>query len=89
MGFELSDEQKMLQESVRRFCEKELTKAVLRESDEMEELPEGVWPKMAELGWLGIALPEAYGGTGGTIIEQVVIMEELSRYSPALLCLRP
>jgi acyl-CoA dehydrogenase len=84
MEFEFSDDQRMLQESVRRFCGKELTKEVLRKSDEQEELPPGAWSKMAELGWLGIALPELYGGTGGSIIEQMIIMEELSNHSPAL-----
>lgn len=84
MEFEFSDDQRMLQESIRRFCDKELTKEVLRKSDEEEELPPGSWSKMAELGWLGIALPEAFGGTGGSIIEQMIIMEELSKYSPAL-----
>lgn len=84
MEFEFSDDQRMLQKSVRRFCDKELTKEVLRKSDEEEELPPGTWSKMAELGWLGIALPELYGGTGGSIIEQMIIMEELSKHSPAL-----
>lgn len=84
MEFEFSDDQRMLQESVRRFCDRELTKEVLRESDDDEELPSGAWSKMAELGWLGIALPELYGGTGGSIIEQMIIMEELSNHSPAL-----
>jgi len=84
MDFELSEEQLMLQDSVRRFCEKELPKDIVRKSDENEELPPGIWSKMAELGWLGIALPEEYGGTGGSIIEQLIIMEELSRKSPAL-----
>jgi acyl-CoA dehydrogenase len=84
MDFEFSEEQLMLQDSVRRFCEKELPKDIVRKSDENEELPPGIWSKMAELGWLGIALPEEYGGTGGSIIEQLIIMEELSRKSPAL-----
>lgn len=84
MDFDFSEEQLMLQDSVRRFCEKELPKDVVRKSDENEELPLRIWPKMAELGWLGIALPEEYGGTGGSIIEQLIIMEELSRRSPAL-----
>jgi acyl-CoA dehydrogenase len=84
MDFEFSEEQLMLQDSVRRFCEKELPKDIVRKSDENEELPPGMWSKMAELGWLGIALPEEYGGTGGSIIEQLIIMEELSRKSPAL-----
>jgi acyl-CoA dehydrogenase len=84
MDFEFSEEQLMLQDSVRRFCEKELPKDIVRKSDENEELPPGIWSKMAEFGWLGIALPEEYGGTGGSIIEQLIIMEELSRKSPAL-----
>jgi len=84
MDFDLTEEQRMLQASVRRFCEKELPREVVRKSDDEEALPPGLWAKMAELGWLGIALPEEFGGTGGTIMEQLIIMEELSRHSPAL-----
>lgn len=84
MDFEFTEEQRMLKESVRRFCEKELSREVIRKSEEEEELPPALWSKMADLGWLGIALPEKFGGTGGTIIEQLIIMEELSRHSPAL-----
>ena len=84
MDFEFTEEQRMLKDSVRRFCEKELSREVIRKSDEEEELPLALWSKMADLGWLGIALPEEFGGTGGTIIEQLIIMEELSRHSPAL-----
>ena len=84
MDFEFSQEQRLLQDSVRRFCEKELPREIIRKSDEDEELPSGLWSKIAQLGWLGIALPEEYGGTGGSIIEQLIIMEEISRYSPAL-----
>lgn len=84
MDFELSEEQRVFRESARRFLNKELTKERLRKSDEEEELPPGIWPKMAELGWLGIGLPEEYGGTGATIFEQVILMEEMSRYSPGL-----
>lgn len=84
MDFEFTEEQRMLKDSVRRFCEKELSREVIRKSDEEEEVPLALWSKMADLGWLGIALPEEFGGTGGTIIEQLIIMEELSRHSPAL-----
>lgn len=84
MDFEFAEEQRMLKDSVRRFCEKELSREVIRKSDEEEEVPLALWSKMADLGWLGIALPEEFGGTGGTIIEQLIIMEELSRHSPAL-----
>ena len=84
MDFEFTEEQRMLKDSVRRFCEKELSREVIRKSDEEEELPLALWSKMADLGWLGIALPEEFGGTGGTIVEQLIIMEELSRHSPAL-----
>ncbi|MCJ7721520.1 acyl-CoA/acyl-ACP dehydrogenase [Candidatus Bathyarchaeota archaeon] len=84
MDFEFTEEQRMLKDSVHRFCEKKLPREVIRKSDEEEELPPALWSEMADLGWLGIALPEEFGGTGGTIIEQLIIMEELSRYSPAL-----
>ncbi|MFH1350329.1 MAG: acyl-CoA dehydrogenase family protein, partial [Pseudomonadota bacterium] len=86
MDFDFSDEQHMFQESIRRFCQKELTKEVVRKWDEEEAVPPEIWSQMAHLGWVGTGLPEEYGGSGGTIIDQVILLEELSRCAPVLAC---
>jgi len=79
MDFELSEEQKMFKESVRSFFEKECPKDRVREYDDKEEFPHEIWKKMAKLGWMGVVIPEEYGGMGGDIVDAAVISEELGR----------
>lgn len=45
---------------------------------------QGFWKKLGELGLLGITAKQEYGGTGGTYLDHVIIMEELSRVSAAV-----
>lgn len=67
MNLDLTEEQQMLEEMARDFFEKEFPKTLVRE---MEDDPAGyrpqVWEKMAELGWIGLVIPERYGGAVGT-----------------------
>ncbi|SCU75930.1 Acyl-CoA dehydrogenase [Cupriavidus necator] len=80
MNFNLTDEQRLLQDSVRRFVEKdydfEARTARLRSGEPCNSRH---WATFAENGWLAAALPEAGGGLGGTIIETVLISGELGR----------
>src|SRR6058998_1273275 len=80
MDFGFSEEQEMLRASARKFFENECTSTVVRQR--MEE-PAGVtddfWTKLAEQGWLGLVLPEEYGGVGLGIVDLVVLMEEMGR----------
>ena len=76
LDFELTDEQKMIVETVKKFKEKECPKEKVREWDESETFPSHVWKKLGEIGILGAAFPEQYGGTGGGIIEEMLITEE-------------
>jgi len=78
LDFELTDEQKMIMETVKKFKEKECPKEKIREWDKTETFPSHVWKKLGEIGILGAAFPEQYGGTGGSIIEEMLITEELS-----------
>ncbi len=78
MNFELTPDQKMLQEMVRKFAEYEL-KPIATEIDKSQEFP---WPsikKMAELGLMGVVIPEAYGGAGFDFVSLAVVVEEISR----------
>lgn len=80
MDFHFSEEQKMLRESARDFLQTECPKTFVRE---MEKDPKGyapgLWRKMADLGWMGIVFPEAYGGIGGDFLDLLVLLEEMGR----------
>lgn len=79
MDFELSDEQKDLRENLRRFCEREVSREELAEWDENEIFPKHLWDRFAELDIYAVPFPEEYGGLGGTILEEAIIVEELGR----------
>ena len=80
MDFELGEEQVMLKTSARDFLEKECPKQLVREmiEDERGYSPE-LWRKMAAQGWMGLALPEEYGGADMTFLDLAVLLEEMGR----------
>lgn len=78
MNFELTEEQKMIQDMARNFAEKEVA-PLAAELDETHRYPVELAHKMGELGLMGIAVPEAYGGAGMDYVCYVVALEEISR----------
>jgi butyryl-CoA dehydrogenase len=78
MKIELSEEQKLLRESVRRFAE-EVVAPRAKEIDESGEFPRSFFDQAAELGLAGVAVPEEYGGAGMDTIAYCLIIEEISR----------
>jgi alkylation response protein AidB-like acyl-CoA dehydrogenase len=78
MDFRLDQDQLALQSAARDFLRKEVTSTVVRSAFESPDgdSPE-LYKKMAELGWLGIAVPEELGGLGMTPVEQAVVCEQL------------
>lgn len=78
MELELTEEQKILQKSAADFLKKECPKELVRRLEETEEKhsPE-LWRKMAELGWMGLHLPEEYGGTDWSFLHMAVLLEEM------------
>lgn len=78
LGF--SKDQKMIRTSVREFLEMECPSDKVRELEEDEKGydPE-MWQMMAELGWMGIILPEEYDGTEGDFIDLMIVIEEMGR----------
>ncbi|MBO9422223.1 acyl-CoA dehydrogenase family protein [Labrenzia sp. R4_2] len=81
MDFTLSEEQTALQETVRRFAQTELPD-IAREVEETDESPGAdVMHRFAELGLLGVNLPEAYGGGGMSHFEAVLVLEEVAKVS--------
>ena len=78
MNFELTEEQQLLQKSVREFAEAEV-KPLAREIDETGRFPLDTFKKAAELGLTGVAMPEQYGGAGMDHISYAIVIEEISR----------
>ncbi len=79
MEFELTKEQKRIQQSVREFVKKEFNKELIAEFDEKHEYPVDIWKKAAELGFIGIHFPEKYSGMGYGVMENILVAEELCR----------
>ncbi|WP_241216139.1 acyl-CoA dehydrogenase family protein, partial [Sphingomonas koreensis] len=84
MDFQLSDDQKELQETARKFARSELMEL----SREMEEkavpLPDAMRKRYAEMGFLGVNLPEQYGGLGLGHLEALLVLEQFAMISPAV-----
>lgn len=78
MDFELTDDQKMIRDTVREFAEKRI-KPAAHELDEKEEFSEEITREMGELGIFGIIVPEEYGGQGLDYASYVIAVEELAR----------
>ena len=78
MDFELSQDHKVLQSSVRDFVEKEI-KPLAIQIDENHKIPDELVQKMSAMGLLGSFIPEAYGGAGLDILSYVIVVEEVSK----------
>ena len=80
MDFSFTEEQEMLRRTAHDFLEAECPKALGREmvEDEKGYSPK-LWRRMAELGWMGLVFPNEYGGTGGSFLDLVVLLEEMGR----------
>jgi alkylation response protein AidB-like acyl-CoA dehydrogenase len=76
----LSEEQDILQKSARDFLAEKCPKSYVKEmeKDENGYSPE-LWKEMADLGWMGLAFPESYGGSGMTFLDLAVLLEEMGR----------
>ena len=78
LGF--SEEQEMLRKTARDFLETECPTSLVKEMAEDEQgYTSGLWGKMAELGWMGLALPEEYDGMGMSFLDLAVLLEEMGR----------
>jgi alkylation response protein AidB-like acyl-CoA dehydrogenase len=78
MEFDFTEEQKILKKSAHDFLAREFPREVVSELEESDlgYSPE-LWRKMAELGWMGLILPEEYGGSGGSYLDLTVLLEEM------------
>jgi alkylation response protein AidB-like acyl-CoA dehydrogenase len=82
MNFELTETQKMIQQTARDFAREELAPTV-DERDEKEEFPYEAVKKMGELGFLGMMVSEQYGGAGLDTISYVLALEEIGKIDAA------
>src|SRR2546423_9510892 len=79
MDFAFSEEQEMLRASARDLLSKECTSPYVRRMMEAEDAWDpALWKRMADMGWTGLGIPEAYGGAGG-FLDLVVVLEEAGR----------
>jgi len=83
MDFELSEEHRMLAATIRDFMVREI-EPIARQIDMEDKMPDWIWRRLGELGWLGITIPERYGGAGFDYLAQTICIEELSRICPAI-----
>ncbi|KAG6795994.1 isovaleryl-CoA dehydrogenase, mitochondrial [Apis mellifera caucasica] len=83
--FGLNEQQKELRQLIFNFAQKELAPkaAEIDKKNNFDELRE-FWKKLGKLGLLGITAKSEYGGTGGTYLDNVIVIEELSRASAAI-----
>jgi len=80
MDLGLSEIQKMLQESSRNYLEENCTMDFVRamESDDIG-ISDEIWKNMAEMGWLGLMIPEEFGGSGFNFEDMSILLEEMGR----------
>ena len=78
MFFDLPDDHRLLQQTVREFADHEVA-PVAEELDRTKSFPYELVAKMGELGWMGIPFPEEVGGAGGDALGYALAVEELTR----------
>ncbi len=80
---QLVEEEEMFRDAVRDFAEAEIRPRV-QKMDEAARYDEDLIPKLFEMGLMGIEIPEAYGGSGGTFFQSILAVEEVSRVDAAV-----
>ena len=80
MDLRFSKDQEQIQKEARLFLKKECPMEYVREMFEDEKgFTDKIWAKMAELGWMGIRIPEEYGGIGLDVLDLCLVIEEMGR----------
>ena len=82
MDFKFTDEQELLRKMIQKFAEKEI--APRYEEIEKEGYQQDLTDKMADVGIVGIAVPEAYGGAGYDFVTQTMVIAELAKVNPGV-----
>ena len=83
MDFALSEAQRLIRDTTREFTRREIA-PIAEEIDREDRWPAELWPKLGELGLLGITAPEAYGGSGADLLSGVLAIEEIGKVSASV-----
>ena len=83
LNFDLGETADLLRDAVETFAQAEIA-PLADEIDRSNEFPNQLWPKMGEMGLLGITVPEQYGGANMGYLAHIVAMEEISRASASV-----
>lgn len=79
----LTDEEKMMKETVSRFAKEQL-QPLVREMDDQSQMDEGIIQSLFDQGLMGIEIDSKYGGAGSTFFSSIIAIEELARVDPSL-----
>jgi acyl-CoA dehydrogenase len=83
MDFQITEEQQLIRDAVRKICA-DYPDEYWAEKDATHEFPWEFYDAMAKSGWIGIAIPEAYGGSGRGITEASLVLEEVAASGAAM-----
>lgn len=83
MDFDLTEEQKMIQNTIHKFADEEIA-PVAADYDKKGEFPRDIFNKLAGLGFMGTPIPEEYGGAGFDYISHAIVAEEIGRADSSL-----
>ena len=78
MDFKLTEEQELVRKNMREFAVRYVD-PIAAEIDENSRHPEELFRKLAEGGWMGIPIPQQYGGAGSDFLTHIIAVEEISR----------
>lgn len=78
LNFNLTEQQKLFQKTIRQFCEKEI-QPIAEKIDKEEYFPNDLYKKMGQMGLLGMTVPQKYGGAGIDRVSYMIALEEISR----------
>ena len=81
MDFRFSDEQQLWYDTLQAFMEKDVGREYTREHDESRQFPYEAYKKIADNGWLGILIPEEYGGMAADAVMFAIFCESMARFS--------
>jgi len=83
MNFDYSETQAMIAESIRDFAEQHIRPHIM-EWDESQHFPVDLFKKLGEMGYMGVLVPEEYGGSGLGYHEYITVVEEISKVDPSI-----
>src|SRR5512145_923203 len=81
--FALSENREAIKSTIKEFANKEI-KPLVMELDEKQEFPIKILNKLGELGFMGILVPEKYGGSELGYVEYAIVIEELAKIDPSI-----